>query len=594
MGLCGVIYGMTPAAAESGQSGMSPMAVDAQSQATVAHEAGPGINTTRELWLFGGSLLDCPGLAQAPCSTDVEDGRQFALSHTAIEQLTREALWPEQRQNVRVLTNILLRRLMARLGSEPAPLEHLWHELAATYISRSGNDLSDAVARNGVNRYLDPKLPDPIVLRGDDYVASLSGAERNRINDYLSLGPLQPQHHSQDLLAQFLRQLQRRVPAGEVARLVLITAARDDAMGSANALLPRLQQTGIEVQWLPLDAALVQALAQGRCAELEQVQQQELGRYRLTQYYPERAAELAQFCAQPRALEARLSTAQGVLFLDGSVALLRASLQQADGRLYPWTRTLQQRHLRGELMVAAVGAAAQFSVGQRGSVSLPVMQGDNSESSAPLVQRWCEQQQCLEGHDTKPGLGLFPFGAVDTYTADRGREYRLLQASGANAGLGFGIDADTALQVRWNPQGVAELKVLGSGAVLLTDTRQSQYQAEGDRWQLRAARLSRLVPGSEMRLRDDGAYQLNQPDTHAGKPQQLLPPSRLVDPYFFRAWTQWFVANGLPYAEAEYHVYPTQALLRLQRPQDGLPFFSAANGLVGYRDLLIDLSFSTN
>ena len=122
------------------------------------------------------------------------------------------------------------------------------------------------------------------------------------------------------------------------------------------------------------------------------------------------------------------------------------------------------------------------------------------------------------------------------------------------------------------------------------DTREADYDAQDKDWTLRQAKLSRLVPGTVVQVKN-GDYRLAMPETHAGKAQQLSPPNRLVDPFFFRSWAQWFVANELPYAEAEYHVRPVQALLRLQRPKQGFRFYISDNGLVGFGDLIADLSF---
>jgi hypothetical protein len=221
-----------------------------------------------------------------------------------------------------------------------------------------------------------------------------------------------------------------------------------------------------------------------------------------------------------------------------------------------------------------------------------MMQADEKEAGGRLVSAWCDRHSCQDGHHELHGLGLFEYGSIDTYTAERGREYRLLRAAASGTGIGLGIDDGTLVRIQWLENGQVEMRVQGEGTVLLVDTRKAEFDANDEEWSLREARLSRLVPGTLIRMDDDSDYQLLMPDTHAGKPLQLIPPNRLVDPYFFRSWTQWFVANELPYAEAEYHVRPLQALLRLQRPKQGFRYYISGNGLVGYRDLIADLSFN--
>jgi cyanophycinase-like exopeptidase len=549
----------------------------------------------KQLWLVGGNVMPCPAMKQAQCQREgFDDQRRLALKADAIEAVVADDIWPEDRQNLRVLTHILLRRTAERVGEQPMTAKELWLHLSSTYISRGGSDLSDAVARNGIKRYADLNGSDPIVLHGQDFVDGLSAWERNLITDHLVQRFRSTQLAQPQLLRSFAEVLTERVQAigdQRPARVLIVSSGRDDAFESVPMISSVLQRHGVQADWLALDAALALAIEQNRCDELEHIREQQLGRYQLAEHHPKLVRQQQQSCLQPERLSTQISAADGILMLDGSIALLQASWFNKSGQALPWTQRLRDRFERGDVAVMAVGAAAQFAVGHS-ETTPPMMQADEKETGGRLVNAWCDRHSCQDGHHELHGLGLFEYGSIDTYTAERGREYRLLRAAASGTGIGLGIDDSTVVRVQWLESGQVEMRVQGEGTVLLVDTRKAEFDANDEEWSLREARLSRLVPGTLIRMDKDTDYQLLMPDTHAGKALQLIPPNRLVDPYFFRSWTQWFVANELPYAEAEYHVRPLQALLRLQRPKQGFRYYISGNGLVGYRDLIADLSFN--
>jgi cyanophycinase-like exopeptidase len=96
-------------------------------------------------------------------------------------------------------------------------------------------------------------------------------------------------------------------------------------------------------------------------------------------------------------------------------------------------------------------------------------------------QQWHTQQALHQlSFDRAGGLGLFPWGMLDTHFSERGRELRLIRMlHDSQTALGFGIDEATALQVKSRIQRAddtdlaarIDMAVLGAGGVFIADVR---------------------------------------------------------------------------------------------------------------------------
>lgn len=558
--------------------------------AAVAHAA------PRPLWLIGGNLLPCPEMSDAACSHhDANDMRQVALRGENIKAAVQPGLWAEGRTHIRILTQMLLRRSAERLGSAPVTASELWRRLGETYITRSGRDLSDAVRRQGLARYDNMDSPDPIVLKGGDFIDNqLSRLEKHLIIDHLQIAPAPlPTVSDTDLIRAFVQDVARE-SGREQPLILVITAARDNAFNAVAAASELLQQGGARAAWWPLDAALPEALEAQACNRLDEIRGQRLGRYQRGHLYPKQARLNARVCEQPQRLNTQLAEADGVLFVDGSLELLHASLFNEQSQAYDWTEMLVERFQNGQLSVAAAGVASQLAAGRHGKQSAPVIGASvlPRVNSAPMITELCAREPCASGF-LNSGLGLFPHGLVDSHVAEFSREYRLLRiAAASHVDMGYGIDDGTVLKVRWLDDG-HELQVQGQGAVIFIDTREAEYVKDDQGWAVNNAKLNRLVPGTAMRIRQDGAYRIWLPQEHDGEPRELMPPANPMAPFFIRAWTQWFAAGRMPYAEAEGHSGPHHILIRLQRPEEGVPIYISRNGLLGFYAMTIQLSLSS-
>ncbi|MDC2889353.1 hypothetical protein [Psychrosphaera algicola] len=144
--------------------------------------------------------------------------------------------------------------------------------------------------------------------------------------------------------------------------------------------------------------------------------------------------------------------------------------------------------LKAELVVAADQESAMAFAGGQSSISKPVMMLDGDSHKALLYgafQTKTPLKQCdkikncprkfKDGQATyiaDGGLGLFPFGVVDTRFSERGRQGRLIQLiSQSKSIMGYGIDERTALMIGIDDSREIPLRmeVIGENGVSIFD-----------------------------------------------------------------------------------------------------------------------------
>ncbi|GAB4194650.1 MAG: hypothetical protein Tsb002_26390 [Wenzhouxiangellaceae bacterium] len=540
------------------------------------------------LWLNGGELLPCPDMSGAQCAgPQVNPGGAVALKAERIEAAVAEPWWPEDRQNTRILTHMLLRRTAERVGDQSLTREQLWNHLAATYITRSGRDLSDMVARQGLARHVDINASDPIVLRGDHFVENLSRDERRLLIDHLSDRAATVEVTDGPLLRSFVSAVSHRV-RGRQPRLLVLASGRDDAALAAQPVIRELRALQAEAEWWPLDAVMALALDNQECDRISALRAQYLGRASSAIADAAMQRQIAA-CQAPGRLIADLQQSDALVMLDGSIGLWLRSFINHQGKRYSWAEALASRFNGGQLDILANGAAAQLL---SHSGIKPVMMADDDRYRPRLLEEWCARQSCGRDYLSGHGLGLFPYGLIDTHVADQGREFNLLRNLGAAAApYAFGIDEQTLLHLRWPDEQSLEMQVRGAGAVLIADNSAARYQGNVSDWSLSGIRLHRLTPGARLRIGDEQRLEINLPRQDAAAPAQLTPPQQLFEPYFFRAWSQWFSLHQMPYVEAATDDPRATVMIRLQRPADE-DIYVAANGLVAYRDVSLNIAFN--
>ncbi|PWF47834.1 hypothetical protein C7C56_013820 [Massilia glaciei] len=300
----------------------------------------------------------------------------------------------------------------------------------------------------------------------------------------------------------------------------VVTASADNPYNDHDLNVSALRSAGAEVVWLPLDGGLRRALDAGDCAHLaidySAYAQVGSGRQYLhmDQIFPDLDARRRQACAdQAAGLNRDLERIDGIFFSGGNQA---RHLDSLVGRHGPSVQLqiLRRRHAAGQLVVAgsSAGDAVQAGGQWRGR-AVPMIAGGESALTLATglavagvpVEEGAERRG---SYYPGGGLGLFPFGPLDSHFSQRGREGRLTRLA-ADSGMdyGFGVDENTALVVgRPGPDGGTMMGVLGEGGVWVVDLRVASADGAADgAFSVRGARIHYLHAGDTLHVDRQGA-----------------------------------------------------------------------------------------
>ncbi len=211
-------------------------------------------------------------------------------------------------------------------------------------------------------------------------------------------------------------------------------------------------QAGIEVSWVPVDAASV--IAQGEenaCANLALEVAKQANTSALEVAYPALFAQHLAACQQPDVITAKINELDAIFITGGDQSLGMDALVASNGNTQ-WFNALQTRHAAADLLVAGTSAGAAMAV-----------QGNMITGGSPL--------DALKGTanlSENGGLGVFPYGILDTHTDERGRVARIARALvQTNTPLGFGINEASSLRVAKVSATQVTMLVGGNGVYLV-------------------------------------------------------------------------------------------------------------------------------
>ena len=181
-----------------------------------------------------------------------------------------------------------------------------------------------------------------------------------------------------------------------------------------------------------------------------------LGTYDRDRVSPQFHTQQVSYCENANAWQDVLGRTHAVFFTDGSAQRLRDALVH-DREPTLVLGGILERFREGSLIVFAEGGAANALVQNN------MLTGGTSRRAmtiAPKARRAIPDNCDVDGscprgvqagtvtYEPLGGLGIFPFGIVDTDFSQRGRQVRLLKlAQETNSPVSFGIDRNTGLQV---------------------------------------------------------------------------------------------------------------------------------------------------
>lgn len=255
-------------------------------------------------------------------------------------------------------------------------------------------------------------------------------------------------------------------------------------------------QLGAKVQWLPLDRATYAAIDAKKqspdsevCQQIESFRQQELGLYARDRIFPKLHKQQVAYCQAPHQMLETLTEANGIFFVSGSPARLKHNLVNQFTSSNAVLQQLQQRLLAANIVVGADEGAAMALVSEQmliAGTSHQALLSGVAQSAVPLND--CEKaQRCPKGYQEgevvyqQGGLGLFPFGVIDTQFSELGRQGRLAKLLGeTNGRMGYGIDERTALLVGIDQDKdiPVRMEVLGENGVAILDASEVEMDQD--------------------------------------------------------------------------------------------------------------------
>lgn len=469
--------------------------------------------------LVGGGLHTCSSQGRASCQdnpqfpANAKTTESYAISMARIIEIVQSPVWPASRAEQQQQTKTILSQLLLDFGPAAMSEDEFLQRWRVTQVTQAGKTVS-----------------------GETLYQQLSELELNLIFDLLQqakTGPGQQRQREVASLAQtkdkFSVEVYEKISelAAKVRQkpgkplILVVTASSRDPLSAVDFYLSAFAQTGADVQWLPLNAAYQAAQQQktagkASCQQLPQYLADIHGSYGRAAVYPDLMQQLTEFCQQgPAHAVAQIQQADAIFFNGGDQSLTLQALRLADGTPTPELQAITARMQAGKLIVAGTSAGtAVQSGGNLGPLfarqQVPMISNGSSRqalqsgavaAAAPLAG--CEKNLSCPAtlaedqltYRAQGGLGLFPFGVMDTHFSERGREARLVRLlSDTQTRYGFGVDEATALLVGFDPAQPtnARFGVIGAAGVYIADLAGAKASGAGADWQINQVRTHYL------------------------------------------------------------------------------------------------------
>ncbi len=469
--------------------------------------------------LVGGGLHTCSSQGRASCQdnpqfpAEAKTAESYAISMPRIIEIVQSPVWPASRAEQQQQTKTILSQLLLDFGPAAMSEDEFLQRWRVTQVTQAGKTVS-----------------------GETLYQQLSELELNLIFDLLQqakTGPKQQRQREIASLAQtkdkFSVEVYEKISelAAKVRQkpgkplILVVTASSRDPLSAVDFYLSAFAQTGADVQWLPLNAAYQAAQQQktagkASCQQLPQYLADIHSSYGRAAVYPDLMQQLTEFCQQgPAHAVAQIQQADAIFFNGGDQSLTLQALRLPDGSPSPELQAITARMQAGKLIVAGTSAGtAVQSGGNLGPLfarqQVPMISNGSSRqalqtgavaAAAPLAG--CEKNHSCPAklaedqltYRTQGGLGLFPFGVMDTHFSERGREARLVRLlSDTQTRYGFGVDEATALLVGFDQTQPtnARFGVIGAAGVYIADLAGAKTSGNGADWQINQVRTHYL------------------------------------------------------------------------------------------------------
>lgn len=497
------------------------------------------------LMLIGGGLEFCSSLTPRECSTPLAAQNTdvstnfYQLSESNVAALSQLS-WLQEREvlksNLIALADSVSKQVSGKLTRRQL-FNHLRnHEvMIGERIVRGGN-ISSQLHREELAAFLD-------VLQVGHFESGLLG-QGARLKPLIDLNNSKSRS-SQLLLQQFVKLAAKNKPLKNT-HILLVTSAQRDPYVQVDVYSQIFEQLGVKVSWLPIDMAYFQTLDQMErsesesCNLLAENQARYLNLYGRGVVYPDLYQRQIEFCEKPKKLKEMLAAADGIYFVHGDPHRLRDTFVGSTEQASKTLTEIKSKMLTNQIIVAADDGAARALVGNLNAQvsSAMLMEGSSHgalsspsfHSFSPL--KGCHKyQQCPKNYQDGSltyhkggGLGLFPYGTVDTRLSELARQGRLVKAiAETNGSTGYGLDERTALLVssKSNEAIAVKMEVIGENGLYVFDSSEIERDSEFSNAIL-SVKNHYLTPGDRILFRH-GKFVISFADWKYSKNQVAKP-----------------------------------------------------------------------
>ncbi|WP_448214148.1 cyanophycinase [Colwellia sp. MEBiC06753] len=420
------------------------------------------------LFLVGGGLKTCSSVAPLQCIEDkhvttdtVKQSPIYQVTDANIKLL--ESNWPKERlANQRQRVIALLQKLVISTKGQSltkAQLKQHWHSLTDSTIV---NQLAD-------NEYF---------LMLDALEVGQFNQRGHRLKEQVAL-KASTNPHTVEIFQRFtelankIQQNKSLTHSFELPHILVVTASARDPYEAVDFYQQVFEQTNAKVTWLPIDAALNNLWqdighSPTACNELSNYQATILSTIKRKITYPDLYQHQFTMCQNPEEFIRLINSADGIFINGGDQSLTRQAFILNGGEDNAVLTAIKKQLTTGKLIVGGTSAGtAVMSGGFYLSHQTPMITNGTSETALVrgskkdlLPSSGCHRANLCSPnvlnddltYHSKGGIGLFPWGVLDTHFSERGRQGRLAQLLlDTGSQFGFGIDEATALIVKSRP-----------------------------------------------------------------------------------------------------------------------------------------------
>ncbi|WP_243695498.1 cyanophycinase [Rheinheimera sp. D18] len=483
--------------------------------------------------LVGGGLNVCSSMHPRNCAeadtftTAAKSADMFAVLPEQLTSIANNAIWGEERVIEQQQTLAVLEFVRSKVNGDrltERDLLRLWRsaEIEIDGIWVSGRVNYSALTDRERNFVLDQLQVISTVEN-----SSRRNSANVRQKEYANLAKTKDAftveiYHKIIELAQQVAGTQRK------PRILVITAAERDPFASVDFYTNLFEEAGAEVSWFPLNAAYqaaqhIEVDNKASCDQLPQYLAAYHGTYQRSRVYPDLAKELEAFCKKgSQAAVEQIRRSDAIFITDGDQSLALQAFRQPDGTATAELKQIEAMLADGNIIVATSNAGTALMAGGRyqGHRTPMITNGDSYNAmqfgafdlAAP--QSGCDKDQsCANGlsenhltYSAEGGLGLFPWGVLDTQFSERSRQGRLIRLQNdSQTRFGFGIDETTALLVSLGQSDTAAevtMEVIGAGGVYIVDNEKTLSSGEGAAINLSKINTHYLTRDDKLEIKD--------------------------------------------------------------------------------------------